>query len=119
MIRPPSPKGAHDPDAGAPRRTASQPLSEAYDLEAYRIDAYVPERLVEGMYDGRTLGRLAARKLARKFSGGRFARRASDEDIVAFFGGLAVFDRPEQQRGGLAFGRDFPRVLNELGVRAL
>jgi methylase of polypeptide subunit release factors len=27
-----------------------------------------------------------------------------------------VLDRPEQHRGGLAFGRDFPRVLNELGV---
>jgi predicted RNA methylase len=94
----------------------SAPNSQTYGLDAYRVDSYVPERLVDGMYDGRALGRMVGRKLARKLSGGRIARRSSDEDIAAFYGGLAVFDRPEQHRGGMAFGRDFPRVLNELGV---
>jgi hypothetical protein len=96
---------------------AGQPRSEQNELDAYRIASYIPERLVEEMYDGRTLARLAARKLARKFSRGRVAARRSSEDIVAVYDGVAVFDRPEQHRGGMAFGRDFPRVLNELGVR--
>ena len=30
--------------------------------------------------------------------------------------GIAVFDRPELHKGGMSFGQDFPRVLNELGV---
>ena len=92
------------------------PHSDTYGLAAYRVDSYVPERLVEEMHDGRTLARLAARKLMNKVSRGRLAGRRSEEGIAAFYGGLAVFDRPEQHRGGMAFGRDFPRVLNELGI---
>jgi methylase of polypeptide subunit release factors len=95
---------------------ASPPHSETYGLDAYSVSAYVPEHLVEEMYDGRTLGRLLARKLGRKLSRGRLAPRRSSEGIVAFYDGIAVFDRPDQHRGGMAFGRDFPRVLNELGV---
>jgi methylase of polypeptide subunit release factors len=91
-------------------------VAETYGLPAYGIDAYVPERLVEEMHDGRTLARLLARKAARKLSGGRLGRRSSYEAIAAVYAGVAVFDRPEQHRGGMAFGRDFPRVLNELGV---
>lgn len=92
------------------------PPSDTYGLDAYRVDAYVPERLVEEMHDGRTLARLLARKLVRKVSRGRLAPRASEEGIAAFYGGVAVFDQPRQHRGGMAFGRDFPRVLNELGI---
>jgi predicted RNA methylase len=95
---------------------ATPPQSQTYELDAYGVDSYVPERLVEEMYDGSTLGRLAFRKIARKLSRGRFGARPSAEEIVALYGGIAVFDRPEQHRGGMAFGRDFPRVLNELGV---
>jgi predicted RNA methylase len=91
--------------------------SQTYELDAYSVASYVPERMVEEMYGGRTLARLAVRKLARKLSGGRLAARRSTEEIVAVYDGIAVFDRPEHHRGGLAFGRDFPRVLNELGVR--
>jgi hypothetical protein len=98
-------------------RMPPSPDSEKYGLDAYRVASYVPERLVEEMYDGRTLGRLAARKFARKLSRGRLGARRSSEEIVAVYDGIAVFDRPEQHRGGLAFGQDFPRVLNELGVR--
>ena len=93
------------------------PHSDTFGLRAYGVDAYVPERLVEEMYDGRVLGRLAARKLGRKLSGGRLFAPTSREAVVAFYGGIAVLDRPGQHRGGMAFGRDFPRVLNELGVR--
>jgi hypothetical protein len=96
---------------------STPPHSETYGLDAYRVDSFVPERLVEEMYDGRALGRLAARKLARKLSRGRIGARGSKEAIAAIYDGIAVFDRPEQHRGGMAFGRDFPRVLNELGVR--
>jgi SAM-dependent methyltransferase len=96
---------------------AGPPHSETHDLDAYQVASYIPERLVEEMYDGRTLARLAVRKVARKLSRGRLAARRSAEDIVAVYDGIAVFDRPEQHRGGLAFGQDFPRVLNELGVR--
>jgi len=92
------------------------PHSDTYGLAAYGVDAYVPERLVEEAHDGRALARLAARKLARKLSQGRVASRESREQVVAFYGGVAVLDRPDQHRGGMAFGRDFPRVLNELGI---
>ena len=36
--------------------------------------------------------------------------------MVTSYGGIAVFDRPELHKGGMSFGQDFPRVLNELGV---
>jgi hypothetical protein len=36
--------------------------------------------------------------------------------VVAYYGEIAVFDKPEHHMGGLAFGSDFPRVLNELGI---
>ncbi len=98
------------------RPSHSPPFAETYGLPAYGIDAYVPERVVEEMYDGRTLTRLLVRKLMRKLSRERLGRRTSYEAIAAVYGGVAVFDRPEQHRGGMAFGRDFPRVLNELGV---
>lgn len=88
---------------------------ETYGLPAYHSENYVPERLVEEMYDGRQLARLLARKLTRKL---RRAERFEDssESIVAFYGPIAVFDRPVHHMGGLAFGRDYPRVLNELGI---
>ena len=96
---------------------AQSPDSDTYGLDAYSMASYIPDRVVEEMYDGRTLARLALRKLGRKLSGGRVAGRRSTEEIVAVYDGIAVFDRPQQHRGGMAFGRDFPRVLNELGVR--
>jgi len=89
--------------------------ADTYGLPAYEIGTYVPERLVEEMYDGRTLGRLLARKLTRKLVPMRQSQ-ASDESVVTYYGGIAVFDRPEQHKGGLAFGQDLPRVLNELGI---
>ena len=96
--------------------TANPPRWEdTHGLPAYHTANYVPERLVEEMYDGRTLGRLLARKLTRKFrSASRF--EDSGESIVAYYGPIAVFDRPEHHMGGLAFGRGVPRVLNELGI---
>ena len=92
------------------------PYSETYGLNAYRVDAYLPERLVQEAYGGRSLARMAARKLIRKATRGRLGGPQTYEDIVAVYDGIAVFDQPEQHRGGLAFGRDFPRVLNELGI---
>jgi hypothetical protein len=86
----------------------------AYDLEAYAIDAYVPERLVDEMYGIRGLVRLLGKKARRRLAGRR--ARSSAYSIAACYAGIAVFDRPEQHKGGLAFGRDFPRVLNELGI---
>jgi hypothetical protein len=85
-----------------------------YGLDAYRLDAYVPERLVDELYDIRGLLRLLRRKLRRRLAGSRTP--TSTEGIVAYYAGIAVFDRPEQHMGGLAFGRDVPRVLNELGI---
>jgi predicted RNA methylase len=83
--------------------------------KAYRLEAYLPERLVDEGFTWRTLVRLLVGKLARKLTGGRLAPRWS-ESIVAYYGQIAVFDKPNQHMGGLAFGRDFPRVLNELGI---
>jgi predicted RNA methylase len=83
--------------------------------KAYRLEAYLPERLVDEGFSWRTLVRLLVGKLARKLTGGRVAPRWS-ESIVAYYGQIAVFDKPNQHMGGLAFGRDFPRVLNELGI---
>jgi hypothetical protein len=83
--------------------------------KAYRLDTYLPERLVDEGFGWRTLARLLAGKLARKLSGGRVAPRWP-ESVVAYYGEIAVFDKPEHQMGGLGFGRDFPRVLNELGI---
>jgi methylase of polypeptide subunit release factors len=90
--------------------------AELRGLEAYRLDTYIPERLVEEMCDGRMLGRLLVRKLGRKVVPWLLARPDS-ESIVTSYAGIAVFDRPELHKGGLSFGQDFPRVLNELGVR--
>jgi predicted RNA methylase len=83
--------------------------------KAYRLEAYLPERLVDEGFSWRTLVRLLVGKLARKLTGGRVAPRWP-ESVVAYYGQSAVFDKPNQHMGGLAFGRDFPRVLNELGI---
>ena len=89
--------------------------AETRGLDAYRLDAYIPERLVEEMCDGRMLGRLLARKLGRKVIP-RMLAKPDTETVVTSYGGIAVFDRPELHKGGMSFGQDFPRVLNELGV---
>jgi predicted RNA methylase len=83
--------------------------------KAYRLEAYLPERLVDEGFSWRTLVRLLVGKLARKLTRGRVAPRWS-ESVVAYYGQIAVFDKPDHHMGGLAFGRDFPRVLNELGI---
>ena len=83
--------------------------------KAYRLEAYLPERLVDEGFSWRTLARILVGKFARKLTGGRVAPRWS-ESIVAYYGQIAVFDKPNHHMGGLAFGRDFPRVLNELGI---
>jgi hypothetical protein len=90
-------------------------LDAARALDAYRLDAYIPERMVEEMYGGRALARLLARKIARRVAPRRYAV-SSAEGIVTSYAGIAVFDRPDQHKGGMASGQDFPRVLNELGV---
>lgn len=84
-----------------------------HEIPAYRLDAYVPERQVDEMYGVGDLARLIGKKLRR-----RVARNgaASPEEIAANYAGLVVFDRREQHWAGLTLGRDFPRVLNELGV---
>jgi hypothetical protein len=83
--------------------------------KAYGLENYLPERLVDEGFGWRTLLRLLVGKLARKATGGRIGPRWS-ESIVAYYGQIAVFDKPNHHMGGLAFGRDFPRVLNELGI---
>ncbi len=95
-------------------RLSAPNLTTPYGLDAYRLDTYVPERLVDELYDIRGLVRLLRRKARRRLAGTRAP--TSTEGIAAYYAGIAVFDRPEQHMGGLAFGRDFPRVLNELGI---
>lgn len=92
---------------------ASTAQGQPHEIPAYRIDAYVPERQVDEMYGVGDLARLIRKKLRRRLArdGG-----ASPETIAANYAGLIVFDRREQHWAGLAVGRDFPRVLNELGV---
>lgn len=90
--------------------------AELRGLEAYRLANYIPERLVEEMCDGRTLGRMLVRKLGRRVMPWALSAPTA-ERIVASVAGIAIFDRPDLHKGGLAFGQDFPRVLNELGVR--
>jgi hypothetical protein len=86
-----------------------------YEIDAYRLDTYIPERLVEETYGPGTLARLTLRRALGRLSP-RLRRQRSGEVVVANYAGLAVLDRPGQHRGGLAVGRDFPRVLNELGI---
>ena len=95
--------------------TMEPAVARARAIDAYRLDSYIPERLVEEMYDGRRLSRLLARKAVRRLTG-RFRRSDPAEAVVTSYAGLAVFDRPDLHKGGMAFGRDFPRALNELGV---
>jgi hypothetical protein len=85
----------------------------AHEIPAYRIDAYVPERQVDEMYGVGDLARLIRKKVRR-----RLVRNGavSPESIAANYAGLIVFDRREQHWAGLTLGRDYPRVLNELGV---
>ena len=83
--------------------------------KAYDLESYLPERLVDEGFRWQTLARLLAGKLARKVTGGRVAPRWP-QSVVAYYGQIAVFDKPDHHVGGLAFGRDFPRVLNELGI---
>ena len=85
-----------------------------YGLAAYSLDAYVPERVVDEMYDGRALTRMLVRKVRRRLPGARTQGRP--EAVAACYAGITVFDRPEHHQGGLAFGRDVPRILNELGI---
>ena len=105
-VLPPSPLESEIDQAGD---------AELRGLDAYRLDAYIPERLVEEMCDGRMLSRLLARKLGRMVAPRLLAKQGA-ESVVASYGGIAVFDRPELHKGGMSFGQDFPRVLNELGV---
>ncbi|HEU4702445.1 MAG TPA: methyltransferase [Conexibacter sp.] len=84
-----------------------------HEIPAYRIDAYVPERQVDEMYGVGDLARLMRRKVLRRLLP---QRSASAEQVAANYAGLIVFDRREQHWAGLAYGRDFPRVLNELGI---
>ena len=105
----------------APRTLQAPPLEgsaldAARALDAYRLDAYIPERMVEEMYDGRTLSRLLARKVGRRIAPRLFSPSSPEERVVAHYAGIAVLDRPGQQKGGMASGQDFPRVLHELGV---
>jgi SAM-dependent methyltransferase len=83
--------------------------------KAYDLEAYLPERLVEEGFSWRTLARLLLRKLTRRLTRGR-AAPSRPESVVAYYGEIAVFDKPNHHMGGLAFGRDFPRVLNELEI---
>ena len=83
--------------------------------KVYDLESYLPERLVDEGFRWQTLARLLAGKLARKVTGGRVAPRWP-QSVVAYYGQIAVFDKPDHHVGGLAFGRDFPRVLNELGI---
>jgi len=84
-----------------------------HEIPAYRIDAYVPERQVDEMYGVGDLARLIGRKLRRKLERGG---GSSPEQIAANHAGLIVFDRRDQHWAGLAGGRDFPRILNEVGI---
>jgi Methyltransferase small domain len=79
------------------------------------LETYLPERLVDEAFSWQTLARLLAGKLARRATGGRVQPRWP-LSVVAYYGEIAVFDKPEQHLGGMGFGRDFPRVLNELGI---
>lgn len=92
---------------------ASTEQGQPHEIPAYRIDAYVPERQVDEMYGVGGLARLIGKKLRRRLERNG---EASPETIAANHAGLIVFDRREQHWAGLAVGRDFPRVLNELGV---
>lgn len=94
-----------------PDASPADPLP--HQIPAYRIDAYVPERQVDEMYGVGDLVRLIGRKLRRRLAPDG---AVSAERIAANYAGLVVFDRREQHWAGLALGRDFPRVLNELGV---
>ena len=110
--RPPAPALVTSPPATGTRGASD---AELRGLDAYRLNAYIPERLVEEMCDGRMLSRLLARKLGRKVVPRLLGKRDA-ESVVTSYGGIAVFDRPELHKGGMSFGQDFPRVLNELGV---
>jgi hypothetical protein len=93
----------------------NEPSSRSpYEVDAYRLDAYIPERLVEETYGLGGLLKLAGKKAAARISH-RF-RSEPGETVVANYAGIAVLDRLGQHKGGLALGRDFPRVLNELGI---
>lgn len=83
--------------------------------KAYDLESYLPERLVDEGFRWQTLARLLAGKLARKVTRGRVAPRWP-QSVVAYYGQIAVFDKPDHHVGGLSLGRDFPRVLNELGI---
>ena len=83
-----------------------------HEIPAYRIEAYVPERQVDEMYGVGDLARLMGKKLRRRLIPGG----TSPEMVAANYAGLVVFDRREQHWAGLTLGRDFPRILNELGI---
>ncbi len=89
-------------------------MANQYEIDGYMLDNYIPRRLVEEAYGPKALSRMATRRALGSISP-RFRPRGS-EVVVANYAGVAVLDRPGQHRGGLALGRDFPRVLNELGV---
>ncbi len=81
-------------------------------MDNRRIDAYVPLRGLDEVYDGRTLSRVLLRKIARRL---HFERRRIKP--IVYLNGLLLFDRPDLHGGGLALGGEFVRVLLELGIK--
>lgn len=76
-----------------------------------QLDAYINIRLIDELYDGRTLAKVLGRKIVRRLrpAGHRL-------EAVVNYNGIVVFDRIDLHGGGLAYGQDFGRVLLELGV---
>jgi len=84
---------------------------KAESLPSYRLEAYLHIRLLDEIYDGRTLLRVLLRKLRRRVAGERICF-----EPVAVFNGLVIFDCPDLHGGGLSFGQNFGRVLLMFGL---
>lgn len=94
-------------------RIAAKDAQEARRLNPRYLDAYIHVRMLDEMYDGRTLTKVLYRKLQKRLYGGPRSRI----EAVAFYNGLTVFDRKELHGGGLSFGQDFGRVLLQFGLK--
>ncbi len=92
-------------------RKRLEPLQQPRSLDPRHLDSYLHIRLLDELYNGRTLSKVLLRKIKRRLRG-----EGENLEAAVFYNRIVVFDRPNLHGGGLSWGQDFCRVLLELGI---
>ncbi len=92
-------------------RKRLEPLQQPRSLDPRHLDSYLHIRLLDELYNGRTLSKVLLRKIKRRLRG-----EGENLEAAVFYNRIVVFDRPNLHGGGLSWGQDFCRVLLELEI---